>query len=177
MNESGRGAPPCPYAFAVLGSAGRGREPAGSRSGQRADLRGRRARRRGGSLVRNLRSLRRRYPARGRRPYCKGGVMAKNPPWRGSAVTWRETHRTLIRGSRPQDLLSIDIFFDMAGVHGDPGLSNATWRHAFDAAKARPPLQSCWWKRRARGARPQLFGRIRTEKGRIDLREPGCSGS
>jgi DNA polymerase-3 subunit epsilon/CBS domain-containing protein len=22
-------------------------------------------------------------------PYCKGGVMAKNPQWRGSLATWR----------------------------------------------------------------------------------------
>ena len=46
-------------------------------------------------------------------PYCKGGVMAKNPQWRGSVATWRERIAHWIGRSRPDDLLAVDIFFDM----------------------------------------------------------------
>ena len=52
-------------------------------------------------------------------PYCKGGVMARNAQWRGSIATWQARIADWIRRSRPQDLLSVDIFFDMRGVHGE----------------------------------------------------------
>ena len=68
-------------------------------------------------------------------PYCKGGVMAKNPQWRGSVATWRRRIGEWIGRSKPADLLSVDIFFDMRGVHGDSGLAGPVWREAFDAAK------------------------------------------
>ena len=68
-------------------------------------------------------------------PYCKGGVMAKNPQWRGSVATWRERIAHWIGRSRPDDLLAVDIFFDMLGVHGDTAMTETIWREAFDAAK------------------------------------------
>jgi CBS domain-containing protein len=37
--------------------------------------------------------------------------------------------------SSPQDLLAVDIFFDMLGVHGDTALTGAIWRAAFDTAR------------------------------------------
>ena len=44
-------------------------------------------------------------------PYCKGGVMAKNPAWRGSMRTWRARIDHWVGRSNPQDLLAVDIFF------------------------------------------------------------------
>ena len=95
-------------------------------------------------------------------PYCKGGVMAKNPPWRGSVATWRERIADWIDRSRPEDLLSVDIFFDMRGVHGEVGLADALWRAGFDAAKGRPLSPSCWPKRPGAVERGLgLFGGLR----------------
>jgi CBS domain-containing protein len=77
-------------------------------------------------------------------PYCKGGVMAKNPQWRGSLATWRARVAGWIRHSKPEDLLSVDIFFDLRWVHGDAKLVAALHRDASgmaagEVAFARPP--------------------------------------
>lgn len=57
-------------------------------------------------------------------PYCEGGVMAKNAPWRGSVATWHNRIDHWIMRSNPKDLLSVDIF-DLRTVHGDGGLAVA----------------------------------------------------
>jgi len=110
-------------------------------------------------------------------PYCKGGVMAKNPHWRGSVRTWQERIDHWIGRSSPADLLSIDIFFDLRGVHGAAGLATAIWRHGFDVAKGNAVFAKLLVD--AAGAvQPGLtfFGRIRTENGRIDLKKAGLFG-
>ena len=43
-------------------------------------------------------------------PYCKGGVMAKNPQWRGSTATWSARITDWVTRSIRSDLLSVDIF-------------------------------------------------------------------
>ena len=69
-------------------------------------------------------------------PYCKGGVMARNPQWRGSVSDLARSASVSGSSARsPPDLLSVDIFFDMRGVHGDTSLADTLWREAFDAAK------------------------------------------
>ena len=89
MRESGRGGPPCFYAMIVLGSAGRGEsllamdqdnavifergEPDGEEDRWFAML--------GTHVADILHQV--------GVPYCKGGVMASNAPWRGSVATWR----------------------------------------------------------------------------------------
>jgi DNA polymerase-3 subunit epsilon/CBS domain-containing protein len=177
MQERGDGPPPCAYAFAVLGSAGRGESllamdqdnalvfvqgaPGGPQDAWFAKL--------GSHLADILHEA--------GVPYCKGGVMAKNPQWRGSVATWRERAAHWIGRSRPDDLLAVDIFFDMLGVHGDTAMTETIWREAYDAAKG----QSAFAKRLADAAgsiTPGLgmFGRIRTEQGRIDVKRSGLFG-
>ena len=82
-------------------------------------------------------------------PYCKGGVMGKNEAWRGSVATWQARVTGWMTRSRATDLLAIDIFYDMRGVHGELGLADTLWRFAYDAAKATPSLRNCWSKRPA----------------------------
>ncbi len=177
MQERGDGPPPCAYAFAVLGSAGRGESllamdqdnalvfaegaPDGPQDAWFAKL---------GSHVADILH-------EAGVPYCKGGVMAKNPQWRGSVATWRERTAHWIGRSRPDDLLAVDIFFDMLGVHGDTTMTETIWREAYDAAKG----QSAFAKRLADAAGSitpglGLFGRIRTEQGRIDVKRSGLFG-
>jgi CBS domain-containing protein len=110
-------------------------------------------------------------------PYCKGGVMARNALWRGSVAIWRARVINWITRSNPQDLLSVDIFFDMLGVYGDTSLTTAVWRSAFDAAKG----QAAFAKLLAESAGAiapglTMFGRIRTDQGRIDLKRCGLFG-
>jgi signal-transduction protein with cAMP-binding, CBS, and nucleotidyltransferase domain len=67
-------------------------------------------------------------------PYCKGG-MAKNPAWRGAMFTWRDRIKQWITAARPDQLLSVDIFFDMRPVHSDGRLCLRIWQEAFDIAR------------------------------------------
>ncbi|MBX9840629.1 MAG: hypothetical protein K2Z80_02345 [Xanthobacteraceae bacterium] len=103
--------------------------------------------------------------------------MARNPQWRGSVATWRDRVAHWIGRSRPDDLLAVDIFFDMLGVHGDTALVDTIWRDAFDAARG----QAAFAKLLVDAAGPvgpgfTLFRRIRTEQGRIDLKRSGLFG-
>jgi CBS domain-containing protein len=177
MRQAGRGPPPCPYAFTVLGSAGRGEslmaldqdnalvfaegEPGGAED--------------------------RWFEALGMRvadilnevgvAYCRGGVMAKSPQWRGSLATWRERVAGWISRSRPEDLLSVDIFFDMRAVHGDARLANTLWREGFDLAAGQTGFAKLIAE--AAGATEpglNLFGGVRTRQGRIDLKKSGLFG-
>jgi CBS domain-containing protein len=174
MQAQGGGGPPCAYAVAVLGSAGRGESllaldqdnaivfldgtPGGAEDRWFEAL--------GVQLADILHEV--------GVPYCKGGVMAKNPQWRGSLATWRERVGDWIRRSDPQDLLSVDIFFDLYGVHGDLRLTQTLRRDAYEMAKGDAAFAKLLAE--AAGARePGLgwFRRLRTDHGRIDLKKTG----
>ncbi|MBI3759679.1 MAG: DNA polymerase III subunit epsilon, partial [Deltaproteobacteria bacterium] len=110
-------------------------------------------------------------------PYCKGGVMAKNPQWRGSLADWYKRIGDWVGRSNPQDLLSVDIFFDLQGVHGQIELARALRRHAFDAARGRADFAKLLIE--AGGAVDSSrtwFGGFRTDNGRIDLKKAGLFG-
>jgi CBS domain-containing protein len=177
MQETGQGAPPCPYAFAILGSAGRGESLlaldqdnalvfAEGKSGGDED----RWFEKLGALIADILH-------ESGVPYCSGGVMAKNPAWRGSVATWRERVDDWVRRSNPEDLLSVDIFFDLRGVHGDFGLADALWEDAFDAAQGQAAFAKLLADVAGR-AEPALgwFGSFKTDQGRIDLKKAGLFG-
>jgi DNA polymerase-3 subunit epsilon/CBS domain-containing protein len=110
-------------------------------------------------------------------PYCKGGVMAKNADWRGSVATWHHRISDWIGRSRPADLLAVDIFFDLRGVHGSLVLADALWRHAFDAANGKVEFakllaEASGHVENAVG----FFGGFRTANGRVDLKRAGLFG-
>ena len=177
MREAGLGDPPCPYAVAVLGSAGRGESLlamdqdnalifAEGKPGGPHDLWFEKL---GNHIADILHEA--------GVPYCKGGVMGKNPQWRGSRATWRERVGDWLRRSNPRDLLAVDIFFDMRPVHGDGGLCNEVWRGAFDAAHHE--LGFAKLLAEAAGAVESglgFFGGFKTSGGRIDLKKSGLFG-
>ncbi|MGA7487417.1 MAG: DUF294 nucleotidyltransferase-like domain-containing protein, partial [Xanthobacteraceae bacterium] len=177
LKDEGQGGPPCPYAVAVLGSAGREEsllaldqdnalvfaegEPDGVADRWFA------------ALAAHVADI---LDAIGV-PYCKGGVMAKNPLWRGSLATWGVRIEDWIRRSTPHDLLSVDIFFDLRPVHGEAGLADQIWRSAFEAARGDAAFAKLLAQ--SAGAREPGFnwlGRLRTEQGRIDLKKVGLFG-
>jgi DNA polymerase-3 subunit epsilon/CBS domain-containing protein len=175
--EQRLGAPPCPYVFTVLGSAGRGEsllamdqdnalvfaegEPDSAADRWFGEL--------GGIVADILDEI--------GVPYCKGGVMAREPPWRGSLATWRKRIEEWIGRSKPEDLLSVDIFFDMRAVHGELELGETIWREGFDLAHGRPAFAKLLAEASG-GVSPglTLFGGFRTEEGRIDLKRAGLFG-
>ncbi|MEP7029305.1 MAG: DUF294 nucleotidyltransferase-like domain-containing protein [Pseudolabrys sp.] len=177
MLGEGHGEPPCAYALCVLGSGGRGESLLAmdqdnaivfeqGEPGSAADLWFEKL----GIIVADI------LHEVGV-PYCSGGVMAKNPQWRGSMATWRTRIAGWIAHSSLTDLLSVDIFFDLAGVHGDARLANELWRGALDAAAgnagfAKSLAQTVGETESAFN----MFGGLRSENGRIDLKRLGLFG-
>jgi DNA polymerase-3 subunit epsilon/CBS domain-containing protein len=122
MAKAGKGPAPSAYAVLVLGSAGRGEsllamdqdnaivfaegDPDGDEDRWFAELGARFA------AILNEIGV----------PFCTGGVMAREPLFRGSVSTWRERMETWLGRSSPSDLLNVDIVFDARTVHGDPRL-------------------------------------------------------
>ena len=103
--------------------------------------------------------------------------MAKSPQWRGSLATWRQRVAAWIASARPEDLMSVDIFFDLRPVHGDAALATNVWREAF--ARARGEIGFAKLLAEAAGTNEKalgLFGRFRTRNGRIDLKKTGLFG-
>ncbi len=176
MRERGHGEPPCGYALIVLGSAGRGEsllamdqdnavifeqgEPDGEQDRWFAAL--------GTHVADILHEV--------GVPYCKGGVMASNALWRGSVATWKDRVNHWITRSRPADLLSVDIFFDLRAVCGDGGLAVAVRQAAFAAAEGELAFAKLLVEGISIPASLKLFGGIRTEAGRIDLKAAGLFG-
>ncbi|MDP3690858.1 DUF294 nucleotidyltransferase-like domain-containing protein [Bradyrhizobium sp.] len=176
MRERGHGGPPCGYALIVLGSAGRGEsllamdqdnavifeqgEPDGEEDRWFAML--------GTHVADILHQV--------GVPYCKGGVMASNAAWRGSVATWRDRVGHWVTRSRPEDLLSVDIFFDLRAVHGDGGLAVLVRQSAFDAAKGQTAFAKLLVEGISTPTSLKFFGGIRTEAGRIDLKAAGLFG-
>jgi DNA polymerase-3 subunit epsilon/CBS domain-containing protein len=174
--EAGEGEPPVPYAVLVLGSGGRGEsllamdqdnaivfeagEPEGSEDRWFAKL--------GEHIADILHQV--------GVPYCKGGVMAKNAPWRGSARLWRERVAEWVTRSNSQDLLSVDIFFDLRSVYGDGLLAERLWRDALDMAKDRHLFFKLLAETKGESHPPVgIFG-IKTDDGRVDLKRGGLFG-
>ncbi len=178
MLAEGKGGPPCAFALCVLGSAGRGEsllamdqdnalvfaegEPGGSADLWFAEY---------GAIVADI------LHEVGV-PYCSGGVMAKNDAWRGSLATWRARLASWLTRSSPADLLAVDIFFDLLAVHGDARLANDIWRGGFDGARGNNAFAKLLAEAGGGEARSSftLFGGIRTENGRIDLKRAGLFG-
>lgn len=178
LGERGLGPPPCPYAVVVLGSAGRGESllaadqdnalvflqgaPDGSEDRWFAAL--------GSELADILHTA--------GVPYCTGGVMPRNAAWRGSVRTWEHRIENWICRSSPQDLLSVDIFFDMKPVHGDASLALSIWRGAFDRAQDNASFAKLLVETSAAHMASGLtwLGRLKTSQGRIDLKRSGTFG-
>ncbi len=174
MAQEGLGTPPCRYALVVLGSAGRGDSllaadqdnavvfetgaPDGPEDRWFAGF--------GDHLAAIL-------DAAGL-PFCKGGVMVRNPAWRGSVETWQQRIEAWVRRSEAADLLAVDIFFDLRAVHGDGLMAREILDFAYETGGQSLPFLKLLaadlddW-------RPPLtmFGGLRADEGRLDLKRGG----
>lgn len=108
-------------------------------------------------------------------PLCKGRVMTGNPAWRHDLAGWRGTVEHWVSAARPQDLLSVDIFFDFHPVSGDPALAAELRAWVLERAAASPGFLKNMAAELDRAQPPfDLLGRLRTEDGRIDLKLSGA---
>ena len=105
---------------------------------------------------------------------CQGGIMAANAEWRGSVPVWRERVDGWLRRSAPEDLLHVDIFYDLVPVAGAIGLGRDLHTAAV-AAAGRTPAFIALLAESVAAMSPAigLFGRLRTSEGRVDLKLGG----
>ena len=171
MEKEEWGKPPCPFAVLVLGSGGRGEsmlvpdqdnalifaegEPGGKADQWFAEL--------GKRMAATL--------DKAGIPYCDGGVMAMNAPWRGSRQTWHERVDEWVGKSRHEDLLNVDIFFDAMPVHGDFRLGREIFAYAYEKGHENHTFGKLLGEKIGSQTSPfTLFGSIRAEGNRLDLK-------
>lgn len=107
-------------------------------------------------------------------PRCKGDVMAASAQWRGSISIWNRRVDDWLRRARPQDLLNVDIFFDLAAVAGNADLAHRLHHDAVRAASKTPPFLGLLAQSvLAIPPRFSLLGRLPAKDGRIDLKRDG----
>lgn len=174
MIDAGRGGPPAPYATLILGSGGRGesllvpdQDNASVFDGAADD-----------ETMLNW------FIEHGQRmnrilddigiPLCKGKVMAGNLSWNGALPLWRERVRSWTETTSPEDLLSVDIFFDCRFVHGDAPLAQQLRQDALKMAENARPMVKLLADQMASWSPPiGLFGRLQAENNRLDLKKGG----
>lgn len=177
MAEADWGEPPAPYAVLVLGSAGRGESLLAPDQDNAIvfDASGPEARP-DGETDRWFAELGARFADilhQAGIPLCKGGVMARNAQWRGSLATWQERIADWVGRSRPEDLLNVDIFFDMAPVHGDADLAQRLFEDAYAAGSSNPLFAKLLGDGLGIGDPFTLLGGLKLDEGRIDLKSHG----
>lgn len=104
-------------------------------------------------------------------PRCKGGVMAANAQWRGTPADWHARIHGWLRRARPEDLLDVDIFFDLMPVAGEAALAQELHAEAVAAAALAPAFLALLTQSVSEIA-PSIgaFGGLRTRNGRVDLK-------
>lgn len=172
MVRDGRGPAPCPWCLIVLGSAGRGESllapdqdnalifepPADSSDSVEEWL---------SAFAGHVNTI---LDAAGV-PFCKGGVMAREPAYRRTPVGWREAVEDWLAHPDGEAVLAADIFFDLVPVAGDRALGTRLRTQAIGAA-ARAPMFLRRLAESLSGAEAALgwFGTIRVTNGRVDLK-------
>jgi DNA polymerase-3 subunit epsilon/CBS domain-containing protein len=174
MAAAGLGPAPCAHAVILLGSGGRGEsllaadqdngiifergDPDGPEDRWFAEL--------GRRMSEHLHAA--------AIPLCKGGVMARNPQWRGSLGAWKDRVMHWVLRASPADILNVDIFFDLQPVHGEAVLAHELRAFAYREAGSDLALAKLLAEAGAQvPAATTLFGALRTENGRIDLKRHG----
>jgi len=71
-------------------------------------------------------------------PYCKGKIMASNPDWCQPLHRWKENFTTWISSSEPHDLLDVNIFFDFRPVFGESRFCSDLHKHIREVIKKHP---------------------------------------
>jgi signal-transduction protein with cAMP-binding, CBS, and nucleotidyltransferase domain len=168
--ERGEGTPPAPYAFLVLGSAGRG-ESLLAADQDNAIVHGGDEGMDGWFATLGARAAEI-LDAAGI-PFCKGGVMASKRGWRAGLEEWRGRISAWTQDPRPEALLSVDIFYDFQPAAGDAHLAGELRKAALAAAREPAFLPALARAHEDIGSARSFFGGFRTQDGRLDLKRGG----
>jgi signal-transduction protein with cAMP-binding, CBS, and nucleotidyltransferase domain len=171
LAADGWGPPPAPYALLVLGSAGRGESLLAFDQDN-------------GLVHRGDASADPWFAEFGNRLnalldeagifLCLGDVMVRNPVWRRSLDSWREEIKSWIFEPKMETVLKVDIFFDMAFVHGDRALAATLREETLRMAGNSAFFQQLMEQNIARIGSPLTwFGGLSTSQGRVDAKKYG----
>jgi PAS domain S-box-containing protein len=61
--------------------------------------------------------------------YCPGKIMASNPDWCQPLGVWKKYFKKWITSAEPQDLLDLNIFFDLRQVYGEQSHISSLQKH------------------------------------------------
>lgn len=171
MEAQGKGKPPCSFAVLVLGSGGRGESMLVPDQDNAIVFAEGEAESQTDHWFAEMGAIMADILHQSGIPYCQGGVMAKNPQWRGSLEGWKARVDEWVRRSRPEDLLNVDIFFDSMPVHGDLTLGNDLFRHAYAAGHENNQFAKLLGE--TLGSVPDpftMFGGLRAKNNTLDLK-------
>jgi PAS domain S-box-containing protein len=129
------GAPPCDFAFMVMGSEGRKEQTLMTDQDNAIIF----------EETKNLEEAKKYFLKLGKLicgnlnevgyKYCDGGIMAENPQWTQSLTGWKDHFSTWINNSDPQSILEASIFFDFRLVFGNETLVNKLRSHVNELTK------------------------------------------
>ncbi|WP_455366426.1 DUF294 nucleotidyltransferase-like domain-containing protein [Kaarinaea lacus] len=107
-------------------------------------------------------------------PFCQGGVMISNEMWRGNTETWNRRVSNWINRANPEDLLNVDIFFDLLPAAGNSTLAYELHMQAVKlASKSHAFINLLAQSVRSVAPQFNLFGRVSLDDGRVDLKRNG----
>jgi signal-transduction protein with cAMP-binding, CBS, and nucleotidyltransferase domain len=170
MVKEGRGDAPAPWSLLVLGSAGRGesllsadQDNALIHGGEEDDHPwfqefGERV-----AHILNQAGI----------PFCRGGVMASKRRLRHNLAGWQSDINLWFERPEPKAILNADIFYDFVAVGGEASLAEALDEFSMRARHARLFLNLMAKEIGDASDALGWFGRIKTKKGRVDLKIGG----
>ncbi|MGQ9368406.1 DUF294 nucleotidyltransferase-like domain-containing protein [Azospirillum sp. ST 5-10] len=107
-------------------------------------------------------------------PLCRGGVMASNAAWRHDRAGWVSAVERWVAAARPEDLLQVDVFFDLHAVAGEPALAEELRARALElAARSTAFLKALGEQLQTARPPTDVLGRLRTVEDRVDLKLGG----
>jgi DNA polymerase-3 subunit epsilon/CBS domain-containing protein len=171
MDQEGKGAVSCDWCVLVLGSAGRGesllsadQDNALIHTGSQSD----------DAWFAQFGSYLAEILDSAGLPYCNGAVMVSNAQWRGNVEDWNARIAHWIQRARPEDLLNVDIFFDLVPVFGNSELAEQLHKKAVTLASKSHAFINLLADS-VKSVTPQfgVFGRLPLVEGRLDLKRNG----
>jgi CBS domain-containing protein len=71
-------------------------------------------------------------------PFCRGGIMARQPKWCAPLPDWKTSITNWISRAEPQEVMEFNIFLDFRPVFGDETLARALHRHVNETLAGTP---------------------------------------
>lgn len=172
LAEEALGQPPCRYSWLALGSHGRGEQVLSSDQDSALAYDGAVERAAAEEYFPALAELVVRALTRAGLPLCPGDFMATS--WCRPIDELASLFRGWVERPEPDALLRAEVFLDVRPVHGD--LDVRVLDRLLAAGGSRGPFR-VQMARAATTFRPplKLFGRLRSDKGRIDVKRAGTA--